>query len=130
MESKELSTSDLRIGNLVNIPACGINAIVDVIGRKGFGIDNTDIDLDDDNTSFDILKAAGIPLTEEWLIKLGFQRALLPGVYHSPSSYYHIVVFKGFIFRGLGASVVQVYTVHHLQNIYHALTGLELEIKL
>lgn len=73
----------------------------------------------------------GIPLTEKWLTKrLGFTNELIPDMYNSPSINYHIVKHTDkFIFRGLGASVIEVKTVHHLQNLYYFLTGEELEVK-
>ena len=71
-----------------------------------------------------------IPLTEEWLVKFGFE------TYSNMNNQY---LTKGSIFfygKGLLCQVgeyssieVSIKYVHSLQNLYFALTGEELEIK-
>ena len=85
--------------------------------------------------------ASGIPLTEEWLIKLGFElktrspyysNYFLNGFYIS--MYTHIKPVAGFEETGVcywGDEYLPVRFVHKLQNLYNAATdGLELEVKL
>lgn len=72
-----------------------------------------------------------IQLTEEILAKAGFHLNKDRSKYAMTGKWYHIVENNGeFVFRGLGASVVVVKTLHHLQNLYYALTGEELEVKI
>ena len=76
-----------------------------------------------------------IPLTEEWLLKFGFEN---DGSYWRPKDCWHRYVFhqRAFFTNVLnlepeGGIVphAQVYYVHQLQNLYFALTGKELTIK-
>ena len=75
-----------------------------------------------------------IPLTEEWLLKMGFEEAKGHGGYKA-FSIDSFVVLKtngvNIVFQASNycANQVEVSTVHQLQNLYHALTGEELTIK-
>lgn len=108
MEAKEL-----RIGNLVLVRT---NGKIETIKHlyEDFG-----------------MFVAPIPLTEEWLTKLGFERKQYPG------NYYYWLQYRGIEFTAF-SPFNQVETdnleatieyVHQLQNLYFALTGEELEIK-
>ena len=76
----------------------------------------------------DIEKIKPIPLTEEWLLKFGFEKKL---------RYAGITVFyiKSFELKYSHGSDIFIYDktlikyVHSLQNLYFALTGEELTIK-
>ena len=67
-----------------------------------------------------------IPLTEEWLLKFGFEKTSL-----------HYLKKDGIIIQSednyfecfLGSIVVKLQWLHQLQNLYFALTGEELKIK-
>lgn len=76
----------------------------------------------------------GIPLTEEWLLKFGFDE--------SQNDKYKYYIEPISLFRGLGddnnkfyyhrsghSKCLEVKHVHQLQNLYFALTGEELELK-
>jgi hypothetical protein len=75
-----------------------------------------------------------IPITEEWLFKLGLD-------YTSEKDYYYItftikgLFFQsstspdGFVYDRLLETAVFIKYVHQLQNLYFALTGEELTIK-
>lgn len=75
-----------------------------------------------------------IPLTEEWMPRLGFQPHENGGYYRQVEwlnwgylvrfSETGIVVRQGFMNQWSELASVQY--VHQLQNIYHAMTGLEL----
>lgn len=76
-----------------------------------------------------------IPLTEDWLIRLGFIKIDNKQEYlKSSNGRYHNVSLEGLEPRyGMGYSsdgIIQVpiYHVHTLQNLYFALTGTELTI--
>jgi hypothetical protein len=71
-------------------------------------------------------KAEPIPLTEEWLLKFGFCKFKN----YNDFSKGGIIIHgrkRGFVLR---KSVPDIKYVHQLQNLYFALTGEELEIKL
>ena len=114
MEAKEL-----RIGNLVR-DFSGRETTVEGI-RPNIGKVETD-KMDED---IDLLKP--IPLTEEWLLKFGFEKYEFD---HKENQYRFkerlLVIRKGF-FCDYGTSV-ELKHVHQLQNLYHALTGEELKI--
>jgi len=69
-----------------------------------------------------------IPLTEEWLIKLGFHEVL--GVYAGYGREINLKLVDGYwdaYFKGKYVSVIK--HVHQLQNMYFALTRHELTLK-
>lgn len=68
-----------------------------------------------------------IPLTEEWLLKFGFENKNKKKnwIY----SAYGLKINNGKIISGLGGKMVCVEYVHQLQNLYFALTNEELIIK-
>jgi hypothetical protein len=72
----------------------------------------------------------GIPLTEEWLIKLGFLKN------NDPDNLYFIIpnmividVNSGFEYRSGQYVPLQIKFVHKLQNLFFELRGEELTIK-
>jgi hypothetical protein len=69
-----------------------------------------------------------IPLTEEWFIKLGFQ---LFGNDDPLDRYWTTNILKGSIEElslKYTLSGIKIKYVHQLQNLYFALTGVELEL--
>jgi hypothetical protein len=69
-----------------------------------------------------------ILLTEEWLIKFGFEKKINEWMKNSIVLEY--INNNLFFSAGLGLSLsVQIKQVHQLQNLYFALTGQELNIK-
>ena len=73
-----------------------------------------------------------IPITEEWLLKLGFEeRKNLIFTYSFPNKKYAYTIFgdneDGFSITLLYK--IEIKYVHQLQNLYFALTGEELTIK-
>lgn len=79
------------------------------------------------NHSLDQVKP--IPLTEEWLSKLGFDKRVSS---HERTKYTPVFDFTEgkLTFEGLYCPVLQlsIRTVHQLQNLYFALTGEELTL--
>jgi hypothetical protein len=120
-----MKANELRIGNWIELES-GKQTII-----RGGGISAIEIGL---------LKVKPIPLTEEWLLKFGFERFRgmykpfeLHGSYH-PS--YQIkdektdgneTVYLCDCDDGIIGKPIKY--VHELQNSYFALTGEELEIK-
>lgn len=76
-----------------------------------------------------------IPLTEEWLLKFGFEKDDDVNQYWICSELNHLIYVYyeksrscfAMIYNGSQFCVIQY--VHQLQNLYFALTGEELEIK-
>ena len=69
-----------------------------------------------------------IPLTEEWLIKLGFHEVL--GVYAGYGREINLKLVDGYwdaYFKGKYVSVIK--HVHQLQNLFYSITGHELTLK-
>jgi len=72
------------------------------------------------------LNANPLPLTEEWLIKFGFEKRSLhyfkkDGIILSVEDFYYECF--------LSSNSVIIKYVHQLQNLYFALTNQELEVK-
>ena|SRR5690349_17316758 len=124
-----IQATELRIGNWVNIPECGINAVIDIIGAKKVCIDTTRVDLDDNAGCFMCESLNPIPLTPEILEKAGMKgdEILFDG------SLRCIEMIKGndaFIVHYIKKNQPNVKHLHQFQNLYFALTGTELDIKL
>lgn len=144
MKASELTARDLRIGNLVNSPIQ--NEIVKLVAiEQG----NRPITLGKDGTSsfsgFDCLE--GIPLTEEWLLKFGFEKVItdtedaygidynleVPDIcYISYSDDFSCAIYGSEYASKNSIGAVpnwnSIKYVHGLQNLYFALTGEELTI--
>ena len=119
-----LKPTELRIGNILNYttPEGDVMPItIDWQGLKWISEDPKGFNLVHDE----------VPITEETLPKSGFIRDNDRSTYSLEGTWYHIIESNGeFVFRGLGASVVVVKSIHHLQNLYHAITSEELNIEL
>lgn len=76
--------------------------------------------------------AGGIPLTWEWLIKLGFTGSVDSGFGKDAIELNYITTDDHFEFEyrtsSKGWMIVPVKYVHQLQNLYFALTGEELKL--
>lgn len=115
---KEMKASELRIGNFI------------YCGDEETKIYPEDFEMIDDC----FFEWNPIPLTKEWLLKFGFEE--------DSCNYYKIIENKeavlyidkldttfayGYPYECSGGDLKLKY-VHQLQNLYHALTGNELEI--
>ena len=143
-----MNAQELRIGNIVTDEWYdSFKNIITVDSINGKGIE---LFIDDDGNftelaqtwiesemPFDTLR--GIPLTEEWLLKLGFEN-LINGFHKNISIdqelSINIKTFEIFVFRNdpihggtdfIGLNSIQ--HVHQLQNLYFALTGNELTLQ-
>ena len=119
-----MTTQDLRIGNWVEETHSGESGKVDMVVLSI--IDRMS------NHSY-----RPIPLTEEWLLKFGFEKGS-----HGESSNFYYLRRNGngydfiakpnsicwFIFRG-NQDLNECTYIHQLQNLYFGLTGEELELK-
>jgi hypothetical protein len=124
---KKMRKEELRIGN--NIKIDGV--IVTVDARTLFDFDN------------DGRLKEGVPLTEDDLLRLGFVKTDDYGdqIYYEPkdrgNQYYYICFDHDDISFGLSVfgnctnllyDDANLQFVHHLQNLYHALTAEELTL--
>lgn len=117
-----MKANELRLGNRARIPAF---------------TDFVEVELSIDNIKDfhqGLIEIKPIPLTEEWLVKFGFEKRIEGKNYHGKSSEYsHLIIYKRtpnedyYMMAGYRTPPIQY--VHQLQNLYHALTGEELEIK-
>lgn len=128
-----IKATDLRVGNKLEY----------FINEEGIEWDETTVDAQDilwcqdKEETFNKVHRA-IKLTEERLIKLGFERVVLefPNMtivrYNAPKRTFFLTEQFGFqllLYNDREEEItIQVDEVHVLQNVYHAVTGRELEI--
>ena len=129
-----MKASELRIGNVI-LFSNGIQESKDVIvGRRFF----SSASIEKEDNDFEVTSYyQGIKITQEWLLKLGFERK-----YHNEkpvwiTQHYMFLDFSfhldykenGFVaFNAFNCFLKQVKYVHELQNLYFSLTESELPI--
>ena len=136
-----MKASDLRVNNYVSVKESELKSFLDDYGLQGIensfevvSIDNVylNILIDGLECEYYLSDCEPIPLTEEWLKRFGFD--------FTPSEYYvknDFSCFFGFTDETAGKIIfasnfkkrIIIKYVHQLQNLYHALTGEELELK-
>ena len=112
-----MKANELRIGNLV-LSQWENNKIHKVRGQDIF-----DLEQGIDSNSFQ-----PIPLTEEWLLKFGFNK----GKFNYKWQYGNFIYdqkLKLWVWFGVQIHDYLIENVHQLQNLYFALTAQELTIK-
>ena len=113
-----MKANEFRLGNLIYYH------IEDSMDERKEWDEISSIDYDDircfvqyeDNSEY-----KPIPLTEEWLLKFGFEQMDLHRFNHEIS-----ILNTD---RGMYFQTIRIDYVHQLQNLYFALTGNELELK-
>lgn len=130
-----LKASELRTGNYLaigddlrrDLHYDQISAIKDFY--KVMNIDeqcqDVVLELDYEQVDFDLSKVKPIPLTEEWLLKFGFDSL---GTYGFGIGKFHVVNRLGKWCFPINHELVYLKHVHQLQNLYFALAGEELQI--
>jgi hypothetical protein len=116
-----MKATDLRIGNLVNYYTSEGDVLTNVIDWQDLKW------LSEDEQGFNLFHKP-IPLTEEWLLKLGFE---VYEFHHKENQYGFkdkLIVIRDGLFCDYGTSVI-IKHVHQLQNFFFALTGSELIVK-
>ena len=129
-----MKVNELRIGNWVNIlgTECRIIEIDSIIeSDQSVMVDRL---IDGLNCSSDISNVKGIPLTEEWLVRFGFEKEYFGGDIKLPwysikSIDYTFNLDYEFCYSREDGGWIRLKHVHQLQNLYFALTGEELTIK-
>jgi hypothetical protein len=121
-----MKANELRIGNLIFNDFGEVEPI--------YGVDEKGILTKVEENGWSMcFKPKPIPLTEEWLLKFGFE--------HIKNNWYNIFAVnntfnvylfsdnEGFRVEIVSQSITVLKYVHQLQNLYFALTGEELIIK-
>jgi hypothetical protein len=118
--------NELRIGNLV---AYGVHPVpiksihTESVLKKEVHV-YVELNENLNHYCIDVLEVKPIPLTEQWLLKLGFERDN-QGNWKLKSGYHWIEIYSYHVYIN-GQQVVLIDYVHQLQNIWFALTGKEL----
>ena len=147
-----IKANELRIGNWVSIPECGIVSSIKTIDSKRFAINIDNVDLSPGEDIFNYESAIGIPLTPEilekcgfeqlphftvqnnWFKKIGRDRVVSVACVGTPNEMVfineevppevkNIIVARNYDYDG------KTY-LHQLQNLIFALTGEELTVNL
>jgi hypothetical protein len=125
-----MNSSELRIGNYLQAKSC-IVEVTRIFTEDAIGIGSGDpYQVSGDNPC---LKP--IPLTEEWLLKFGFEKAKGSILFDKGklSIYLGDTILSGkngrTYFNGWAIIEESPKHVHSLQNLYFALTGEELTLK-
>lgn len=113
--------NELRIGNYVSIPDRNDPATVEQIMKH-------EITVNEFGRFFNLKHIDPIPITEDWLIRLGFKKGdptphAIGYFIDRFGIHYH---FKECNWYSWTANIKYV---HQLQNLYFAITGKELELK-
>jgi hypothetical protein len=137
-----INPTELRIGNLIRYTGAQYpfyplkDGVVQVEEVLSAGVNRSQ----GDSTLYEADKLEGIPLNPEWLERMEFNR-FADGSYHRPAMFTWRVLYDAYekaasyctgTYPELGHRVhlnVRIESVHQLQNLYFALTGEELTIK-
>jgi hypothetical protein len=129
-----MKATELRIGNLVDLG----NRIAKIIEIAHLACVVVDLEETQD-TMEDYERVKGIPLTQEWLLKFGFEKVNseltniaplnLPCTFNLPNTPFSFCQGKLILKTGTGDFCVNTEYVHQLQNLYFALTSEELTLK-
>jgi hypothetical protein len=115
-----MEAKDLRIGSWVKLPNHYFEEKVESIGDfEDRGRDYVN------GYSMDLCKP--IPLTEEWLLRFGFEKDKDNVTWHLNNGLWMIQNIG--MYLAFGSNKWQIQYVHSLQNLFHSLTGQELELK-
>ena len=124
-----MKAQELRVGNIL------------LYGNKRVIVSGIELDVNSfnyviscsDRTAYNLYQLKPIPLTEQWLIKLGFEKHF--NGYFCERDYLllkqHKLENKWFAWINKVGDIdcTRINSVHQLQNLYFALTGQELELK-
>ncbi len=143
-----MKANELRMGNLIqDIHTRGIFSqqyqevyIVNGIGKDSIVVEpeplplRSLIDQTDKNKSLSIFDVEFIPLTEEWLVRFGFELLENEGdIKYFQLGKYGVKMEEEqdfYFYKGedVISTLAEIYFVHQLQNLYFALTGEELPV--
>ena len=117
-----MKATELRLGSLFDYKQCiyAANVIRDnfVYGKNVNGFAPGEFPID---------KINSIPLTEEWLLKFGFEKDNELNFVKFSFKVHFWSNYNSYMYGWIGGNI-EIKYVHQLQNIYFALTGQELTI--
>jgi hypothetical protein len=118
-----IKANELRIGNLT------MQGVVSEIDKGSFRVINEN----NESLKSTWFEIEPIPLTEEWLLKLGFEKTMTWTYTIDLLGSLKLVYYLGEKGWSLGFKNYSDFSnlkyLHELQNLYFALTGKELEMK-
>lgn len=124
-----MKANELRIGNLVWGVSDIIEEVIYILPTK---VNTALPKLKESYFLHEIGEISPISLTEEWLLNFGFEERL--GGRFFKNSWFYIdqdcAGVSGWYFRSIDGFKSKCEYIHQLQNLYFALTGEELEVKL
>jgi len=112
-----MKANELRIGNWVHSGLTDTDFIIDAHDIRNI------------SAGFDNGKTQPILLTEEWLLKFGFEFNNLNETYFFEKFSFRLYLRENELYHNWMGGNVFIKHVHQLQNLYFALTGEELKIK-
>ncbi len=135
-----MNSLELRLGNFIRFSDDGTIFEVGSIELNGFTVKN-----ENETTWIESVEFQPIPLTEEWLLKFGFEKTegmhinsyklviniISPDekIYLILSSHNYYWIGQSYKTDSVDVGLGKLDYVHQLQNLYFALTGKELTIK-
>lgn len=122
-----INTNELRQGNLIFFRKR--NTGNDVI-KKVIAIQSQFIEIQIGRTYENkfLDEVFPVPVTEDWLLNLGFIKHVL-GYKKNKVLIHYSIKLKDHFFFSYSITYVNIHHIHQLQNLYFALTGEELKIK-
>jgi hypothetical protein len=122
----KIEEKELRIGNFVALSETDMLFKVESISSTGLDVSN-----DDEETWIEIESFEPVPLTEEWLLRFGFEKKRQSGriydyCYIKNGLYYAPMDFHRWVYKNKSLEDVEIKYLHQLQNLHFALTGKEL----
>lgn len=126
-----MQAEQLRIGNYVWENYGGVYLVRGIPDDKTVIISKTKTTIP---VPFDQNDISPIKITEEWLMKLGFEKGsdIMGDCYFIEDATYDIdfaLHQVGNVFKCYSAREIEIVYVHRLQNLFESLTGLELELR-
>lgn len=123
-----IQANELRVGNIVS-DFGGREARVSAITERGT-IKLSSEHYTDESFNLNERVINPIPLTEEWLLRFGFDAERMGDGFLGYRLNYVDISMPYFEFTyDYGTESVEVKYVHQIQNLYFALTGTELKLK-
>lgn len=117
-----IASTELRIGNYTD-KGC-VTALP--MGRQ-----HSEWNIECDYHDYDFEEINPIPLTEDWLLRFGFEKKETNFGYSKETEEGNIFINNYFVFNFDGFNIAmstELKSVHQLQNLFFALTGEELKL--
>jgi hypothetical protein len=132
MENK-LTAQQLRIGNLIQKDYEGVMEVVNINSERLEYIDAKKPNYRAIGR-FELAFVEPIPLTEEWLLKFGFEKKENKQYWFKDDSMLRFALLDGCLHCSIGDDengilYNKLYSVHQFQNLFYAVNNTELTIK-